>query len=162
MTLLNTSNHTTRTRCTKGAPGTSGSPETPESKWKHETLYVVLVSVINSTRSRFEKNRPLYEMLSVISPNCFPHLSEMYKTVYDLTRIVTSFCEKYNLDPKRCAEGLFCFAWAYSKFHSSELVCTQAMITILEDDIEQDHDEKDADENYDDSIELSDDLKRDI
>ena len=33
------------------------------------------------------------------------------------------------------------------------------MITILEDDIEQDHDEKDADENYDDSIELSDGLK---
>ena len=89
--------HTTRTRRTKGAPGTSGSPETPESKWKQETHARFCHKL-----HRFE-NRPLYEMLSVFSPNCFPRLSEMYKTVYDLTHIVTSFCEKYNLDPKRCA-----------------------------------------------------------
>ena len=116
--------HTTRARRPKGVPGTSGSPETPESKWKHETLYVVLDSVLSSMRNRFEKNRSLYEMLSVFSPNCFPRLSEMYNTVYDLTRAVTSFCEKYNLDSKRCAEELFCFARAYSKLHSSEFVCT--------------------------------------
>ena len=54
----------------------------------------------------------------------------------------------------------FCFFRAYSKFHSSELVCTQAEDQNYdEDDIEQDHDERDADENYDDSIELSDGLK---
>ena len=153
--------HTIRTCRTKGAlAGTSGFPETPESKWKHETLYVVLDSVLSSMRNRFEKNRPLYEMLSVFSPNCFPRLSEMYKSVYDLTHIVTSFCDKYNLDPKRCAEELFCFALAYSKFHSSKLVCTQADDENYdEDDIEQDHYERGAYENYDDSIELSDGLK---
>ena len=64
------------------------------------------------------------------------------------------------IDPQRCAEGLFCFARAYSKFHSFELVCTQADDQNYdEDDIEQDHDERGADENYDDSIELRDGLK---
>ena len=161
MALLNTIQsiqwHTTRARRPKGAPGTSGSPETPESKWKHETLYVVLDSVLSSMRNRFEKNRSLYEMLSVFSPNCFPRLSEMYNTVYDLTRAVTSFCEKYNLDSKRCAEELFCFARAYSKFHSSEFVCTQADDRSSdEDDMEQDHDQRDADVDYNDFIEVSD------
>ena len=159
MTLLNTSNHTTRTRCTKGAPGTSGSPETPESKWKHETLYVVLVSVINSTRSRFEKNRPLYEMLSVISPNCFPHLSEMYKTVYDLT---LAFVKNTILIPRDVQKDFSVLHGPAVNFIAPNWYAHKRMITILEDDIEQDHDEKDADENYDDSIELSDNLKMDI
>ena len=84
----------------------------------------------------------------------------MYNTVNDLTRVVTSFCEKYNLDPKRCAEELFCFARAYSKFNCSELACTQEDDhNSDEDDIEQDHDERDADENNDDSFQLSDGLK---
>ena len=49
---------------------------------------------------------------------------------------------------------------AYSKFHSSESVCTQADDQNYDEyDTEQDHDERDADENYDDSIELNDGLK---
>ena len=89
---------------------------------------------------------------------CFPCLSEMYKTVYDLTRIVSSFCEKYNLDPKRCAEGLFCFAQAYSKFHSSNWYAVDDQ-NYDDDDIKQDHNERDVDENYAESIELRDGLK---
>ena len=50
--------HTARTRRTKGAPGTSGFPETPESRWKHEKLYDVN-SVLSLVRNRFEKNKPL-------------------------------------------------------------------------------------------------------
>ena len=53
---------------------------------------------------------------------------------------------------------LFCTG-LYSKFHSSELVCTQADDQNYdEEDIEQDHDERGADETYDDSIELRDGL----
>eukprot|EP00731_Ephydatia_muelleri_P006798 Em0003g1046a len=104
--------HTTRARRPKGAPGTSGSPETPESKWKQETLYVILDSVLSSMRN-----------------------SEMYNTVYDLTRAVTSFCEKYNLDSKRIC------------------ICTQADDRSSdEDDMEQDHDHRDADVDYNDFI----------
>ena len=75
---------------------------------KMETRNTLCCARLSSMRSGFEKNRPLYEMLSVFSPNCFPCLSETYNTAYDLTRIVTSFCEKYNLGSKRCAEQLFC------------------------------------------------------
>ena len=49
--------HTTRARRPKGAPGTSGSPETPESKWKHETLYVVLDSCLKLHEKQVRKEQ---------------------------------------------------------------------------------------------------------
>ena len=52
-----------------------------------------------------------------------------------------------------CAEELFCFARAYSKFHSSELVCTQT------DDQNYNSNKITMKGIYDDSIELSDNLK---
>ena len=87
---------------------------------------------------------------------CLHIFSPVFHVSAKCTRLNTycdySFCEKYNHDSKRCAEELFCFARAYSKFHSSELACTQADDhNSDEDDIEQGHD---ADEKYDDSIEL--------
>ena len=48
----------------------------------------------------------------------------------------------------------------YSKFHSSELACIQVDDQNYDENcIEQDHDERDVDYNYDDSIELSPGLK---
>ena len=71
---------------------TSGSPETPEARWKHETLYVVLDSVhedrTGSRRTDHFMKCCLYFHVTVFHVSG----SEMYNTVYDLSSLNT-YCD---------------------------------------------------------------------
>ena len=99
----------------------SHTPETesPKQVWKRCTFYVVIDTILQSFRSRFQDSKPLFQMLSVFSPVNFTVLQTSFNTVQDLQGHLKSFCEKYNLDLLRCAEELFNFARVYTDFLAS-------------------------------------------
>ena len=44
------------------------SEESPEDQWRRNTFFAVIDTILSSMRNRFEKNKSLYQILSVFSP----------------------------------------------------------------------------------------------
>ena len=47
------------------------SEESPEDQWRRNTFFVVIDTILSSMLNRFEKNKSLYQILSVFSPSRF-------------------------------------------------------------------------------------------
>ena len=93
------------------------SEESPEDQWRRNTFFVVINTILSSMQNRFEKNKSLYQILSVFSPSRVGTLRVSYTTVKDLQCEIAAFCDKYHLDSYKCAEELFNFADVYHRFH---------------------------------------------
>lgn len=63
--------------------GTTSETESPKQAWKCCTFYIVIDTILQSFRSRFQDSKPLFQMLSVFSPNNFTTLQESFPTVHD-------------------------------------------------------------------------------
>ena len=91
--------------------------ETPESHWARNTFYVVMDTVLESMRNRFEKNKNLLATYHLSSPANFDTLVKDHPTAKDLEPKLNDFCTKYDIDADRCASELLSFAAAVPKFN---------------------------------------------
>ena len=123
--------------------------ETPEDDWKRNTFYVSVDTIINSLKSRFEKNQPLLQKFSLFAPSRFPQLVKNFKTAHDLQACLNTFCKFYNIDAFRCADKLFNFARSFKKFICSS-VCQQEDDDDSGEDDDYDDDDSGEDDDYDD------------
>ena len=97
-------------------------------------------TIINSLKSRFEKNHPLLQAFSLFAPSRFPQLVKNFKTAHDLQACLNTFCKMHNIDAFRCADELFNFARSFEKFDCLS-VCQQ-----------EDDDDSGEDDDYDDDM----------
>ena len=72
--------------------------ETPLEAWERNTFYVVIDTILGSLRNRFEKDKLLFDTLSILSPLNFLKLQASFKTIQDLECHLKPFCDKYDLD----------------------------------------------------------------
>ena len=110
--------------------------ETPLEAWERNTFYVVIDTILGSLRNRFEKNKLLFDTLSILSPLNFLKLQASFKTIQDLECHLKPFCDKYDLDAFRCAEELLSFAQVFDKFKSfyEESEQGEQSVSISDDD----------------------------
>ena len=91
--------------------------ETPETHWERNTFYVVMDTVLQSMRNRFEKNKTLLATYHLFSPTNFDALIRDHPTAENLKPKLHDFCTRYDLDVDLCASELLSFAAAFPKFN---------------------------------------------
>ena len=95
--------------------------ESPADRWKRNTFYVSVDTVINSMKDLFKKDQPLLQAFSLFAPSRFPELVRNFKATHDLQPSLITFCETYNLNAFRCADELFNFVRSFEKLNRSTI-----------------------------------------
>ena len=94
--------------------------ETPQSHWERNTFYVVMDTVLESMRNRFEINKNLLASYHLFSPTNFDSLiNDCHATAQDLKIKLNDFCTKFDIDIctkyDQCASELLSLAAAFSR-----------------------------------------------
>lgn len=89
--------------------------ETPVEKWKVETFFKVLDTIIFSLRQRFSKNRPLLKSMDLFSPSNFDQISK--RSCNQIEESISGFCTTYGIDQHSCADELLSFSVAFNKLY---------------------------------------------